>query len=119
MRSTRLCDPQGPWADLVRCRCKGLKKLFKAFSKQPPRSIEFTHIERQTEKDIDEAYRLLDLHPARYAYGSAKSVRISELFEITSDDISLLNDKNLRTLVGLLCESEMRKPRAFTLCGDW
>lgn len=30
------------------------------------------------------------------------------MFEITSDDIALLNDKDLRTLVGLLCEAEMR-----------
>lgn len=30
------------------------------------------------------------------------------MFEITSDDIALLNDKDLRALVGLLCEAEMR-----------
>lgn len=30
------------------------------------------------------------------------------MFEITPDDIALLNDKDLRTLVGLLCEAEMR-----------
>ena len=30
------------------------------------------------------------------------------MFEITSDDIALLNDEDLRTLVGLLCESELR-----------
>jgi len=40
-------------------------KLFKASSKQPPRSIEFTdrigHIERQTKKDLTEAYRLLNV----------------------------------------------------------
>ncbi len=31
------------------------------------------------------------------------------MFEITSDDIALLNDEDLRTLVGRLCESEARK----------
>jgi hypothetical protein len=30
------------------------------------------------------------------------------MFDITSDDIALLNDEDLRTLVGLLCESELR-----------
>lgn len=30
------------------------------------------------------------------------------MFEITSNDISLLNDEDLRTLVGRLCESEVR-----------
>jgi NAD(P)-dependent dehydrogenase (short-subunit alcohol dehydrogenase family) len=30
------------------------------------------------------------------------------MFEITSDDIALLNDEDLRALVGLLCESEVR-----------
>lgn len=40
-------------------------KLFKAFSKQPPRSAEFTdrigHIERQVKQDLREAQRLLDV----------------------------------------------------------
>src|ERR1700685_3906619 len=31
------------------------------------------------------------------------------MFDITPDDIALLDDKALRTLVGRLCESEMRK----------
>jgi len=31
------------------------------------------------------------------------------MFEITGDDISLLNDTDLRTLIGLLCEAEMRR----------
>jgi hypothetical protein len=30
------------------------------------------------------------------------------MVEITSDDIALLNDEDLRTLVGLLCECELR-----------
>jgi hypothetical protein len=30
------------------------------------------------------------------------------MFEITPDDIALLNDEDLRTLIGLLCESEVR-----------
>ncbi len=44
------------------------------------------------------------------------------MFEITSDDISLLNDKDLRTLVGRLGESEMRNrglsPSEVTWSGD-
>jgi hypothetical protein len=60
-----MCDPQGAWVDLIPCRCKGLRKLFKAFSRQPPRSIEFTnrigHIERQVKKDLQEAQKLLDV----------------------------------------------------------
>jgi hypothetical protein len=31
------------------------------------------------------------------------------MFAITGDDVALLNDEDLRTLVGLLCESEARK----------
>jgi hypothetical protein len=31
------------------------------------------------------------------------------MFEISGDDISLLNDTDLRTLTGLLCEAEMRR----------
>lgn len=31
------------------------------------------------------------------------------MFEITPDDIANLNDKDLRSLVGLLCEAELRK----------
>lgn len=31
------------------------------------------------------------------------------MFEITGDDISLLSDEDLRTLVGLLCEAELRR----------
>jgi hypothetical protein len=30
------------------------------------------------------------------------------MLEITGDDIALLNDEDLRTLVGRMCESEMR-----------
>lgn len=30
------------------------------------------------------------------------------MFEITPDDVALLNDTDLRTLIGLLCESELR-----------
>src|SRR5260370_15384631 len=44
------------------------------------------------------------------------------MFEITSDDIALLNDKDLRALVGLLCESEARSrgfsPSAVTWGGN-
>jgi hypothetical protein len=31
------------------------------------------------------------------------------MFEITGDDISLLNDEDLRTLIGRLCEAELRR----------
>src|ERR1051325_2160833 len=31
------------------------------------------------------------------------------MFEITGDDIALLNDEDLRTLIGLLCEAELRR----------
>ena len=44
------------------------------------------------------------------------------MFEITSDDIALLNDEDLRALVGLLCESEARSrglsPSAVTWGGN-
>jgi hypothetical protein len=33
----------------------------------------------------------------------------AQRFEITADDIAKLNDVDLRTLVGLLCESEARR----------
>src|ERR1043166_5075558 len=31
------------------------------------------------------------------------------MFEITGDDIAALSDEDLRTLVGLLCEAELRR----------
>ena len=31
------------------------------------------------------------------------------MFEITSDDIALLNDTDLRALIGRLCEAELRR----------
>ena len=31
------------------------------------------------------------------------------MFEITGDDISLLNDADLRALIGRLCEAELRR----------
>ncbi|MBI5032877.1 MAG: hypothetical protein HZB51_20335 [Chloroflexi bacterium] len=33
---------------------------------------------------------------------------MSNLLEITGDDIALLNDTDLRTLIGLLCEADFR-----------
>jgi hypothetical protein len=67
-----MCDSQGPLRDLVLCRCKGLRKLFKAISTgKPPRSLEFANrigvIERLANKqpeqatELHEANRLLDL----------------------------------------------------------
>ena len=41
------------------------------------------------------------------------------MFEITADDIALLNDEDLRTLVGLLCESEMRSRELPTSSVTW
>lgn len=44
------------------------------------------------------------------------------MFEITGDDIAALGDEDLRTLVGLLCEAELRRgnlsPSAVTWGGD-
>src|SRR5882724_2984951 len=42
-------------------------------------------------------------------YRIAGEVRYNPMFEITPDDISLIGDEDLRTLVGLLCEAEARK----------
>jgi hypothetical protein len=41
------------------------------------------------------------------------------MFEITSNDISLLNDEDLRTLVGRLCESEVRSRGLSTSFVTW
>src|ERR1039457_5054462 len=41
------------------------------------------------------------------------------MFEITAEDIALLNDADLRALTGLLCEEEMRKRGFATSCVKW
>jgi hypothetical protein len=41
------------------------------------------------------------------------------MFEITSEDIALLNDVDLRSLVGRLCESEMRRHGISPSCVTW
>jgi len=41
------------------------------------------------------------------------------MFEITADDIALLNDDDLRSLVGRLCESEARRRGLPTSCVTW
>ncbi len=41
------------------------------------------------------------------------------MFEITSDDISLLGDDDLRTLIGRLCEAEMRRRGLATSAVTW
>src|SRR5882762_8686935 len=41
------------------------------------------------------------------------------MFEITADDIALLNDEDLRSLVGRLCESEMRRRGISPSCVTW
>ena len=41
------------------------------------------------------------------------------MFEITSDDIALLNDEDLRSLVGRLCESDMKRRGISPTCVTW
>jgi hypothetical protein len=41
------------------------------------------------------------------------------MFEITANDIALLNDEDLRSLVGRLCESEMRRRGISPSCVTW
>jgi hypothetical protein len=41
------------------------------------------------------------------------------MIEITADDIALLNDEDLRSLVGRLCESEMRQREISPSCVTW
>ena len=41
------------------------------------------------------------------------------MIEITSDDIALLSDVDLRSLVGLLCEAELRSRGLSTAAVTW
>ena len=41
------------------------------------------------------------------------------MFEITAEDISLLNDGDLRSLVGRLCESKMMRREISPSCVTW
>jgi hypothetical protein len=41
------------------------------------------------------------------------------MFEITAEDVALLNDEDLRSLVGRLCESEMRRRGISPSCVTW
>lgn len=41
------------------------------------------------------------------------------MFDITGQDISLLSDEDLRTLVGRLCEAELRRLGLSPLCASW
>lgn len=41
------------------------------------------------------------------------------MFEITGNDIAQLNDEDLRSLVGLLCESEVRRRGLPTSSVTW
>ena len=41
------------------------------------------------------------------------------MFEITGDDIAALSDTDLRTLVGRLCEAELRRHNLFTAAVTW
>ena len=41
------------------------------------------------------------------------------MFDVTGQDISLLSDEDLRTLVGRLCEAELRRLGRSPLCASW
>jgi hypothetical protein len=41
------------------------------------------------------------------------------MFEVTGDDIAALNDEDLRTLVGRLCEAELRRRELSTAAVTW
>lgn len=41
------------------------------------------------------------------------------MFDITGQDISFLSDEDLRTLVGRLCEAELRRLELSPLCASW
>lgn len=41
------------------------------------------------------------------------------MLEITAEDVALLNDGDLRSLVGRLCESEMRRRGISASCVTW
>ena len=41
------------------------------------------------------------------------------MFEITANDIALLNDEGLRSLIALLCEAEARRRGLPTSCITW
>src|SRR6267142_6535773 len=41
------------------------------------------------------------------------------MFEITRDDIAALNDEDLRTLIGLLCEAELRRAKLPVSAATW
>jgi hypothetical protein len=41
------------------------------------------------------------------------------MFDITGQDISLLSDEDLRALIGLLCEAELRRHGQSPLAVTW
>lgn len=41
------------------------------------------------------------------------------MFEITRDDIAALNDEDLRTLIGLLCEADLRRANLPVSAATW
>ena len=41
------------------------------------------------------------------------------MFEITAEDITLLNDENLRAVVARLCEAELRRRGFSASCVTW
>src|ERR1700685_321545 len=61
-----------------------------------------------------------EVPPSAFLYHCAYGV--TRMLEITPDDVALLNDTDLRTLIGLLCESELRSrglsAAAVTWSGD-
>jgi hypothetical protein len=44
---------------------------------------------------------------------------VTRMLEITPNDIALLNDTDLRTLIGLLCEAELRKRGLSAAAATW
>src|SRR5271170_1290945 len=50
---------------------------------------------------------------------SSRYQGFEKLFELTADDIALLNDEDLRSLVGRLCESEVKRRGVSPSCVTW
>jgi len=55
--------------------------------------------------------------PSTFLYDCAFT--ITKTLEITPDDVALLSDTDLRTLVGLLCESELRSRELSSAAVTW
>lgn len=66
-----------------------------------------------------QVHRSRSVAPAElvFLYDCASSV--TRMLEITPDDIALLSDTDLRTLIGLLCEAELRKRGLSVVAVTW